>query len=47
MLKEQANSLLELAFTVQFHAIKIIQTTETEIKGIIHFQKSEKIVNLW
>jgi hypothetical protein len=40
--REYALSLLKDAFPDRFHSIKIVPTTETEIKSIIHSQKSMK-----
>jgi hypothetical protein len=43
---EDPISFLKDAFHVKFPAIKIIPTTETEIKSIIHSLKSKKLVRL-
>jgi hypothetical protein len=44
--KEDAISFLKDAFPVKFPDMKILPTTETEIKGIIHSLKSKKLVRL-
>jgi hypothetical protein len=45
--KDGAISFLKDAFPVKFPGIKIIPTTETEVKSIIHFLKlKKKIIRL-
>jgi hypothetical protein len=44
--KEDAISFLTDAFPVKFLNIKIIKTTETEIKSTIHSLKTKKLVRL-